>query len=201
MKKTFVTITFIFLTFNTFSQNKFGVLGGVSSSTISDGFLGNTTLFGYSFHLGAVYELELHDKIKFRPQLIYSRQGDRKKQEKTYYRGQIVNFSNWALEYKLSYLNIPLSFKFFDKTYLLIGPQMGFLLSTKKMDVDVGDIEKRMDYGINLGLGHRFKDFFIELNLYQGLATLLEHEGVEGYSDDFSATNTLAQISFGYYFK
>lgn len=201
MKKTFLTIIFIFIPFCTFSQNKFGVLGGVNASSVSDGFLGKVSDFGFSFHLGAVYELRLKDKITFRPKLIYSQQGDRIKAEKTFYNENWGYFSNDGLDYELSYLNVPLNIKFFDKTYLLIGPQVGFLLSTKKLDLEFGDIDKTVDFGINLGLGHRFKDFFIELNLYQGMTTLLKYEGVYGFSQGFDATNSVAQLSFGYYFK
>ena len=78
MKEIFLTIIFIFITISTFSQNKIGVLGGVNASSISDGFLGKVTDFGFSFHLGAVYELRLNEKIAFRPKYCTAEERSKK---------------------------------------------------------------------------------------------------------------------------
>tara|TARA_B110001450_G_C17447540_1_gene410620 strand:- start:91 stop:687 length:597 start_codon:yes stop_codon:yes gene_type:complete len=198
MKKTLFTSFLILFTVVSISQNKIGVLAGANSSTISDGFFKKVYESGFSYHLGLVYDLELSNKISFRPKMIFSQQGDRIKTDKNYYNGNLTNLSIKVIDYKLTYLNIPLNFKFFNKTYLLAGPQIGFLLSTKKMDLDFGDINKKIDFGLNIGVGRKINDFFVEFNLYQGMSKILKYEVG---SINFDATNSVAQLSIGYYIK
>ena len=185
MKKTITITLFILIPLLSFSQNKFGVFAGVNGSTLSDRVLKSTYLGSnsFSFHIGGLYEYELNDKISFRPKFIFSKQGDRE------------DFDN-NINYELTYLNLPLNFKFFKKTYILVGPQIGFLLKTNKNKFDYGDIDT-LDYGVNFGVGRNINDFFLELNLYQGLKTLID---VELQYTDISATNTLIQFSLGYNF-
>ena len=124
MKK-IILIAILTISISSFSQNRFGAFAGVSNSTISDGFLGKFYLGKeMTFHIGGLYEFEITEKIAFRPKLTYSQQGDREKSDYTY-------IDVRSVDYKLSYLNIPLNFKFFNKPYLLVGPQIGFLLSTR----------------------------------------------------------------------
>lgn len=192
MKKiTLIAILFI-IPFLTFSQNKAGVLVGINATTLSNGILKSFGFHSNSFslHFGAVYETKLTEKISFRPKLIYSQQGDRE------------DFYN-NIKYETSYLNIPLNFKFFNKPYVLAGPQIGFLLDTKKKEMDFGDL-KTLDYGLNLGVGIDIKQFFIELNIYQGFNKLIEvqFEQTNPYRDiGIKATNTLGQLTLGYNFK
>lgn len=194
MRKIFLILT-LTVSLSAFSQNKFGVFAGVSNSTISDGFLGKFYLGSeMTFHIGGLYEFELTEKIAFRPKIVYSQQGDREKNDYTF-------IDVRSVDYKLSYLNIPLNFKFFNKPYLIIGPQIGFLLSTDKQSLDFGDVESNIDYGANLGFGYDFKNIFVEFNIYQGMNTLIETESVNGFATGFDATNTVLQLSVGYYFN
>ncbi len=185
MKKLLITGILILLPFLTFSQNKFGVFAGVNAATLSDGLLESVYIGSnsFSFHIGGVYELELKEKIAFRPKLIYSQQGDRE------------DLDN-HIRYELTYLNIPLNIKFFKSPYLLFGPQVGILINTKKQEFDLGDFPT-LDYGLNIGGGVDIKDFFVELNAYQGLRTLVE---VEFPNKSIDATNTVIQLSLGYHF-
>lgn len=194
MKK-IILIIILIGSISSFSQNKFGVFAGVGQSTISDGFLGKFYLGSETtFHFGGLYELQLTEKIDFRPKITYSQQGDREKND-------YGTIDVRSVDYKLSYLNIPLSFKFFNKPYLLIGPQIGFLLSTEKQSENFGDVESNFDYGANLGIGYDIKNFFVEFNFYQGMSTLIETESVNGFVTGFDGTNTVLQLSLGYYFN
>ena len=192
--KRLIFIAILSFSISTFAQNKFGVFAGISNSTISDGFLEKFYLGGeIAFHIGGLYEFELTEKIDFRPKIVYSQQGDR---EKNNYGSIDVR----SVDYKLSYLNIPLNFKFFNKPYLLIGPQIGFLISTEKQSEDFGEVKSGFDYGANFGIGCDFKNIFVELNLYQGINTLIKTEHVNGFITSFNGTNTVIQLSLGYYF-
>jgi Outer membrane protein beta-barrel domain len=194
MKK-IIFIAIMSFSISTFSQNNFGVFAGISNSTISDGFLGKFYLGSeMTFHIGGLYEFELTEKIDFRPKIIYSQQGDREKNDDTF-------IDVRSVDYKLSYINIPLNFKFFNKPYLIIGPQIGFLLSTEKQSQDFGDLKSSFDYGANFGFGYDFKNIFVEFNLYQGMNTLIETESVNGFAIGFDGTNTVLQLSLGYYFN
>ena len=192
IKKIFLIGLLTVLPFLSFSQNKIGILTGINGSTLSDGILESVGIHSNSFslHLGAVYELDFSEKISFRPKLIYSQQGDRE------------DFDD-NIKYQTSYINIPLNFKFFNKPYILAGPQIGFLLNTEKREFDFGDL-KSLDYGLNLGIGIDIKDFFVELNLYQGFNELIavKYEQTNPFRRiDIKATNTVVQLSFGYNFE
>jgi hypothetical protein len=192
MKKILLIGLLTFLPILTFSQNKIGIFAGGNASTFSDGILESFGIHSnsFSFHLGAVYEYQFSEKISFRPKLVFSQQGDREDYDDT-------------IKYEVTYLNLPINFKFFNNPYIIAGPQIGFLLDTKKRESDFGDL-KTLDYGLNLGIGIDIKDFFIELNLYQGFNELIEVEFNHPYpiSDtNIKATNTLVQLSIGYNFE
>lgn len=186
----------LFLSFQLQSQNRFGAYGGVSLTGLSDGVLLNITVNPpLGIHLGALYEWELTEKIAFRPKLAFSQQGDREDSEVG------ATFGSFALDYKLNYLNVPLQFKFFSQPYFLAGPQVGYLLSIDKGDVDAGDLDSSFDYGISLGIGYDMDSFFMELTFYQGLSTLITTPNGAlpvGGTDDL--TNQVFQLSVGYYF-
>lgn len=120
------------------SQKKFGAVMGLNNSSISEGFLSEiyiTDKFG--FHIGGFYEIELDEKLIFRPKLMYSQQGNKD------------NYRNFSTEI-LNYVNIPLDFKFFNSTYLLVGPQIGFLVSDNDSVFTSGP-KSTFDMGKNWG--------------------------------------------------
>jgi len=186
MKNIFIITLFVFTSTISLSQNKIGVFAGINGSTISDGIMKSTGMHSnsFSFHIGGLYEIELSEKISFRPKIIVSQQGDRE------------DFDD-NMKYEFTYLNLPLNFKFFKKTYILAGPQFGILLNTKKNEFDYGDIDS-LDYGVNLGIGRNINDFFIEFNMYQGIKTLIEVTTID--RTNLSATNTIIQLSLGFNF-
>lgn len=189
----FVFIVVIGYTTTMSSQSRLGVLVGTSNSALTNGFLRGVAVDKvFSYHLGGVYEHELTNTIAFRPKLVFSLQGDRKEGS-----GGSASLDN--IDYKLSYLNIPINFKFFSKPYIIVGPQVGILLSTHKGMNDFGDVKSSIDYGVNFGLGYDFKNFFIEANAFQGMQPLLDVRGFTGINYDM--TNTVLQLSLGYIFN
>lgn len=197
MSKRLLINLLLFLSVNTvISQNRLGVFGGISNSVITDGFMEKVNVHAdvFGLHVGILYELKMSEKIVFRPKIVYSQQGDRKKTTSNF-------IDNDDIDYKLDYLNIPLNFKFFQKPYIIAGPQVGYLLSTDKMSTDFGDVKNKLDVGFNLGVGYDFNKFFIELNLFQGLSTLVEIEKVTAQSIAIDGKNAVLQISIGYYFN
>lgn len=183
-----------------YSQTKIGATLGINTSRFTDEF--NTINGSYinfsstGFSLGVFAEFDISEKIKFYPKLIYNQIGDREKDYDDY-------FAIDKVDYKLDYLSIPLSFKFFNKPYLTIGPQFGFLLSEKAESLNLGDVKTSIDIGGNFGIGYPIKDFRIELNFYQGFSTLLEIEERFDYNtiDITEVRNTYLNFSIGYNIK
>ncbi|WP_111309160.1 porin family protein [Confluentibacter sediminis] len=178
-----------------FSQAEFGVIGGINNSRLTNGFLKDfetESSFG-GLHLGAFMELNISDKISFYPKILYSQQGDRKKTET-----QSRFNAPTQIDYKLDYINVPLNIKFFSKPYLFVGPQIGFLINTKKENMDLGDVDS-FDFGINLGIGYEFNYFSIETNIYQGANTLIEVDDATLPNPiNRKLTNAVIQISLKY---
>jgi hypothetical protein len=192
MKKTISFLLILFFSLLTFSQNQFGVLAGINNSTFSDGFLKGVPIQkSFSFHLGGLYQYELNNSISFRPKLMLSLQGDREKSNGS-------SLSTAIIDYKLGYINIPMNIKFFSKPYIIVGPQIGFLISTKKEERDFGKIKNGFDYGLNFGFGYDFNNTFIEFNMYQGITKLMHIEDTQ-FNTDIDPTNTVLQLSFGYF--
>lgn len=179
MKKFFLAILWI-LPLMCAAQKKLGAVVGLNNSSISEGFLNEMYITDkLGFHIGGFYELDLSEKTVFRPKLMYSQQGNR---------GVYRNFRTE----KMDYINIPLDFKFYDTTYLLIGPQVGFLVSEGN-SIFSSSTRSSFDAGLKLGIGQKINDFFIELNFYQGITKAVEN------SDFNKGTNTVIQLSAGYY--
>ncbi|WP_298369166.1 outer membrane beta-barrel protein [uncultured Lutibacter sp.] len=186
MKKKIAITLLILIPLITFSQKKMGVLIGLNNSSISEGVLNQIDITDkMGFHLGGFYEFDITEKIKFRPKLVYSQQGNRD--------GESSSIEH--IDYKSEYLNLPLNFKFYDKTYILAGPQIGFLLSEKlPYFLNKGET---IDFGVNIGFGQKINDLFLELNFYQGLTKAIDKPNYDGELK--KGTNTLIQFSIGYY--
>jgi hypothetical protein len=197
MKK-IILIALILFTSITFAQEKIGILAGINANQTNTGFLTGLRNFGFGYHIGAVYNFEITENVSFSPKILYSKQGDTSENEKTFFSGE-YSWGTGGLDYELSYLNIPLNFKFFNKTYILFGPQVGILLKTEKLNLDFGDVKNKIDLGINLGIGQKINNFFVELNVNQGFSTIIEFNDNSKNSEN--EKNLVAQLTLGYYFK
>jgi hypothetical protein len=190
-----ITLVFLFLitVLGTNAQEKkFAIITGLNAHNLSQGLLSEFGDFGTTFQLGISYEHSLNDVVAFNPRIIYSAQGD----------GQI-NLDAFIipdlsdLDYELSYINIPLLFKFWNKPYVLAGPQIGILTSTEKKGPDFGDAES-LDFGLNLGAGYEFGDLSVEFSMYHGFSNIISVEDTTNPTNSFNARNVLLQFSVGY---
>jgi len=194
-KQTLTLFGILFFTFLCQSQIKYGATLGVNISRFSDEFntIGgeyfNTSSVGLS--LGFFAELSLSDKISFYPKIIYNQMGDREK-----------NYTDWLgldrVDYKLDYLSIPLNFKFFKKPYLLIGPQVGFLISQKAESINFGETDNSVDFGGNIGIGLPLKDFRLELIFYQSITDVMEIDIGNDSNKKFNLRNTYINFNISY---
>ena len=192
MKKNILLFLVFLSYFFTYSQKNISVFTGINYSYLTDGFASQIYAENsFGLQLGVLYELELKEKISFRPKLYFSQQGDRTKTS------QIGNLELNQIDYKLTYLNTSMDFKFWDKIYLLAGPQIGFLINQKKGNVDLGKA-KSIDFGINLGTGFKIKDLFFELGIYQGISSIIEYQYFTGST--VKVKNGYAKFTIGYNF-
>ncbi len=184
MRKNLIIILLLFTTIISYSQTGFGFFAGMNRTILTKDFLEKPQFEldkSNGIHIGAVYRFELNDNFSFNPKFSISQQG------------YIKDFST-DKDVKPTYLNIPLNFRFFKKTYLLIGPQIGYILNKKRLKDIYPDINS-FDYGANIGLGREIKNLFVEFNLYRGLKNPFNGQ----YRVD--GKNTVFQLSLGYKLK
>ncbi|HRH31006.1 MAG TPA: porin family protein [Candidatus Paceibacterota bacterium] len=196
MKRTLIFIIVLITTVSS-SQNKFGIFTGINYSYFTDGFagqIGGEDSIG--LQIGAFYDISLNDKISFRPKIIFSQQGDRIKTEYKNYGSLDLT----QIDYKLNYLNVPLDFKFWNKIYVIAGPQIGFLLSEKYQGVYLGKVKSNVELGLNLGTGFKINKVFVEFGIYQGLGTVLDYQ-YEATRKTVDVRNGLAKFTLGYNLK
>lgn len=180
------------MTMTSFSQSKISLFGGLNYTPPTSDFF--EELYGeasFGLHFGIAYDLPLLARLSFRPKLIYSQQGDRKSTNDE------GNYTISRTDTFLDFINVPLNIKFGKKTYILFGPQVGFLINSKANGNYFSEIKSIVDYGVNLGFGKRIiKRMFIELNFYKGFATFLEFK--ESWNETQNIQNFYAQLSVGF---
>jgi len=195
-KRTIILSGVLLFTFLGYSQIKYNVTLGINSSRFSDEFntIGgeyiNTSSIGLS--LGLSVDLSISDKISFYPKIIFNQMGDREKN----YDGDWLGLDR--IDYKLDYISMPLNFKFFNKPYILFGPQIGFLISQKAESLDLGEINNTIDFGGNIGIGFPIKDFRIELILYQSLTDVMEIETNRYGNEKYNLRNTYINFNISH---
>ncbi len=213
MKKLLLAIfTTIGLTALQAQDISFGAKAGVNIASIEGDRTDNLDS-RLSFHVGALVEFEITEKISFQPELIYSSQGT-----KIILSG-LVDFGidpGAEEPINLDYLNVPLMGKFYitEGFSFEVGPQIGWLLSAKAniehsriftlvvplTDSDYVDVKrlfKGIDFGANVGLGYKLESgllFGARYNL--GLSNITDNSN----DSDFKQTNAVIQVSIGYQF-
>jgi len=188
----------IFITTTSHSQIEYGIIVGMNSSRLTNKFHStngnyfNLSSLGISF--GGFAEIELSEKLTFYPKLIFNQIGDRESN----YENELYTD---ALDYKLDYISIPLNFKIFKKPYIVLGPQLSYLINVKKLSEDFGDLDSKFDFGGNIGIGYEFNRINLELLFYQGLINILEVDrgSNSGFSDQvFEIRNNYLNLSISY---
>ena len=195
MKKITTSIILMFCSI-IYSQNKINIFTGINYSYFTNG-VAEQILAEESFglHIGASYEMELNNKIAFRPAIVFDQVGDRTQTKYNYYGNEIDQ-----LDLKLSYINVPMNFKFWNKIYLIAGPQIGFLVSKRSTNGSDQIIDSDIDFGFNLGTGFKINRLFFEFGIYQGFTSLGKYEYFPtGNTKDIH--NGYGQFTIGYRIK
>lgn len=185
MKK-ILTFLLIAIAAQTFAQNKLNAFVGVNYSYFTKGIFEQTLAEeSFGLNIGANYEIPLTSKVAFRPGINFAQVGDR-----TDTPWEPGEFTIDNLDTKLSYINVPMDFKFWNRIYLVTGPQVSVLVS------DASSVN-RAELGFNLGTGFTVNKLFFEVGVYQGLTTAID--GVIDYSGDSNNINNgYAKFLVGY---
>ncbi|GAA4810445.1 porin family protein [Litoribaculum gwangyangense] len=180
------------------SQINFGIKGGMNFSLIvgddTDNFDGKI-----GFHLGGVLEFPISEKFSLQPELLYSLQGDKS------------TFDGMEIKFKLDYLNLPMMAKYYvtEGFSLEAGPQVGFLMSAEAegggISLDIKDIIKDVDFGLNFGVGYELANGLnFSGRYYVGISNIVENSGsILGEpvdADQIKNQNNVFQLSIGYFF-
>lgn len=202
MKKIILTAVAVFgFAFANAQEVKFGVKAGLNISNFSGDVEDNKSRIG--FQLGGFAEIKISDKFSIQPELLYSAQGANSK--------EVDNANDYTFEEKInnSYLNIPVMAKFYvtPKFNVEVGPQIGFLLSSKtkfeeslagvsvSAKEDTKDVFESTDFGLNFGLGYDLTEKLSIGGRYNlGLSNIVKDAG------DFKVQNSVFTFSLGYKF-
>jgi hypothetical protein len=196
MKKIILTVVLVFLFGFVNAQDRkdmsFGVKGGLNISSITnaeeDG-VNSKSLVG--FHIGFFGEFMISDQFAIQPELLYSTQGVK------------LEFDGEEGDLKVDYINVPVMAKYYlaDAFSLELGPQIGFLVSSKVesggLSEDVKDETKPIDVSLGFGANYNFAEKFMLGARYNLGLTRLQEELFPG---ELESKNSVFQISLGYRF-
>lgn len=193
MKKIIFLIIFS-ISVSIYSQNKISFFGGLNYTPPTSGFF--EEIYGeasFGLHFGASYEIPIINKLSFRPKIIYSQQGDRKK---TTDQGL---YTISRTDTHLDFINMPLNVKYGEKTYILAGPQIGLLINESYNGNYFAETKNNFDFGLNLGIGKTItKQLFVELNVYKGFVTFQEFPAIATWDQETKIQNFYLQLSIGF---
>jgi len=161
---------------------KFGAKAGVNFANFTGDIEENKVLTG--LHIGAFVELELSETIILQPELLFSTQGTKFKEQGV------------SIDFNANYINLPVMFKYAiaEEFNLEAGPQIGFLLSAEVADQDIKDEMESIDFGLNFGASYDFtEDLFAQARYNFGLTNLAE-------SGEGDLKNSVISVSLGYRF-
>lgn len=185
---------------------KYGVKGGLNLSNFTGDTDGLDLKSKAGFNVGGFVEIKLSDKFAIQPEILYSTQGTKAEVEEFELEG---NFYDAQVCFNLSYINVPVMFKYYaaEKFSIEAGPQIGFLTSAKTKtevdgfngsnELDVKDMFESIDFGLNFGAGYNFTDHLsagLRYNL--GLSNIFKTEA----GDDSKVQNGVFSINVGYAF-
>lgn len=176
MKKTtlLIGIMALLINFKALSQNEpveFGLKAGLNySSLIIDKNLPAETNSKIGFHLGGFLSLGLTDKLRLKPEILFSKQNAEIEYSSNINTGDPNDPSfgkKIKAEIKESLILIPIMFDYYlnESFDLELGPQLGYVINQDVSDNDDvfnygnGDFEK-FEVALNLGAGYNFQENF-----------------------------------------
>jgi hypothetical protein len=193
MKRTMIRIAFLafvaVLSANiSTAQISIGAKGGLNLSNLNGLSIPDVeteALFG--FHVGGYVAFNLGKNFALQPELVYSTQGVKLKDD-----------ANNEEDLKLNYFNIPVMARFYTNggLFLEAGPQFGFKVNDVSLDgTDVDEAFKSSDFSLGAGLGFMGKSqgFGVGLRYNVGISKTADADA--GAIEDADFKNGVFQLS------
>ncbi|WP_339889953.1 porin family protein [uncultured Flavobacterium sp.] len=171
-----------------------GIKAGLNiSNFVGDDAGDANSLIG--FNGGIFVELKVSDKFYIQPEVLFSTQGSKS--------DLLLEGNNIDISFKTKYINIPVMAKYnVAKDFQLeVGPYVGFLVDAdakvtfqgQSESVDVMEVLKSNDFGLNFGFNYDFSDaIFFNARYAAGLVQI----GDTGSEDDIK--NSVIQFGLGF---
>ena len=179
---------------------KFGPKAGVNFATVSGKDADDAKMM-VGFHVGAFAEIKFNDKFAIQPEVQYSAQGAKGKDEGV------------EVKAKYDYINVPIRAKYYVTENLAfeLGPYVGFLMKAEQeggsVSIDTKDFSNSIDFGAGAGASFNLDNgFFVGARYNLGLTKIpkkAEMElmpGVTMESEAADVKNGVIQVSVGYKF-
>ena len=175
MKKYLLAAAFVFCGIITSQAQSFGIKGGFNFANLS-GDNANDFNVLTSYHIGAVYEVDILEYLTVQPELLYSVNGAK------------VNNQ----EIKLNYFSVPVMLKVYlnGNFNIQAGPQFGMLIS--ESDNFAPYKSETFDFGFAGGI-----EFFITQGLF---AQARYYAGTKEVAESANLKNNVVSLSLGYIF-
>jgi hypothetical protein len=226
MKKILFTAVLSIIFFNvTFAQSRFGITTGLEFSTYSINYTDDKLDSKMGIKLGLLIEYALADNIFIVPEIVFTQRGIKEKGGSDVI-DQTDGIPYYDFSETLNYAQIPVNLMFKFKTgndskfSLFTGPYAGIAFSGKERskknieyrvietvnDIKFGgkNIYNKFDFGLNLGVGFEYADWFIKLQYNLGLSNMMNKKFYVSedlkYIDGDSSKNRNIGISIGYLF-
>ncbi|NOU58454.1 porin family protein [Marinifilum caeruleilacunae] len=186
MKKFLLLVVVLFIGTSVFAQDsQFGIKGGLNFANFKGDDVEDTDMKTDIF-IGAFARFAIDEKLAFQPELVYSRQGFK------------IDGDGGDATWKSNYMNIPLLLRagLADKFHALVGPQIGFHLSSEaeissggsSLSEDADDQMKGVDLSFALGLEYDITDkVALGLRYNLGLSNIIDE-------DDAKVQNSVFQL-------
>jgi len=175
------------VSFSSNAQMKITPAIGLNMANISGAEGASTNM---SFHIGGLVGFGLTDKISIQPGLFYSIKGAK------------ADLAGTSTALNLSYLEIPVNVVYAvgeSGLALHAGPYLGMLMSAKAKDVDMKDMYKSMDFGLNVGASYNLPmGLMVRAQYGMGLADI---NNKDKSGSDKKLSNSCIGITIGYTLK
>jgi opacity protein-like surface antigen len=147
---------------------------------------------------GFSFQVPIAEKLIFQPEILYSSKGDRSE-----------HFDGTYNSKRLNYLNVPvlLNYQIDKKTFLIFGPEFGYLLSAHLLFDGVGvnstnRYPSRFDAAACIGLQYCIiQNISLDIRYNYGFNTLYSVDAEGNRYTDINGANRVFQIGVNYKFK
>ncbi|EHQ44036.1 porin family protein [Myroides odoratus] len=177
---------------------RFRVKSGLNISNISDD---SDSKSKAGFHIGAAAEIFVTDKFSIQPELQYSMQGAKGKNDLLIEGVRVTN-----MQVNMNYINVPVMAKYYvaEGFSIQAGPQLGFLVKAESTaDLRLGNektsitnniksMTNKVDFGLNFGVAYDLSfGLFFDARYNLGLTDILK---------DADGQHRVFQLGVGYKF-